>query len=217
MRKSIFIVICLLSAFIAHAQTGPVKNILLIHGAFADGSGWEGVYKILSAKGYNVTIIQNPLSSLEDDVAAVNRVLDKTEGPAILVGHSWGGAVISQAGVSPKVAGLVYVAAFQPDAGETVLGLATSVPPAPESGILPPDPAGFIYYDAAKYHGGFAADLPKDKAAFMYASGRLVGQRPYYPADRSSLENKAFLGHLGYGRQKHCSQPAAHDVSTLGG
>jgi len=191
MRKSIFIVICLLSAFIAHAQTGPVKNILLIHGAFADGSGWEGVYKILSAKGYNVTIIQNPLSSLEDDVAAVNRVLDKTEGPAILVGHSWGGAVISQAGVSPKVAGLVYVAAFQPDAGETVLGLATSVPPAPESGILPPDPAGFIYYDAAKYHGGFAADLPKDKAAFMYASqGAWSAKGPTTPLTEAAWKTK---------------------------
>jgi len=147
-----------------------VRNIVLVHGAFADGSGWEAVYKILSAKGYNVIAIQNPLSSLEDDVAAVDRALDKLDGPAILVGHSWAGAVITQAGVSSKVAGLVYIAAFAPDAGETVGQLASEVPPAPENGILPPDDKGYIYFDKAKFHAGFCADLPADKAAFMYAS-----------------------------------------------
>jgi pimeloyl-ACP methyl ester carboxylesterase len=160
----------LLSLGVMAQSAGPVKNIVLVHGAFADASGWEGVYKILSAKGYNVIAVQNPLSSLEDDVAAVNRVLDKLDAPAILVGHSYGGAVITQAGASPKVAGLVYVAAFMPDAGENVLKWATSEPPAPESGIMPPDEKGFVYYDKAKFHGGFCADLPADKAAFMYAS-----------------------------------------------
>lgn len=150
--------------------SGAVKNIVLVHGAFADASGWEGVYKILSAKGYNVICVQNPLSSLEDDVTAVDRILDKLDGPAILVGHSWGGAVITQAGASSRVVGLVYVAAFQPDAGENVLKWATAAPPAPENGILPPDDKGFIYFDKAKYHAGFCADLPADKAAFMYAS-----------------------------------------------
>lgn len=169
----------------------PVKNIVLVHGAFADGSGWEGVYKILSGRGYNVVIVQNPLLSLEEDVAAVNRVLDKLEGPAILAGHSWGGAVITQAGTSPKVAGLVYVAAFMPDAGETVLQLATSVPPAPENGIQPPDEKGFIYFDAAKYHAGFAADLSKEKAAFMYASqGAWSAKGPTTPLTQVAWKSK---------------------------
>ena len=149
---------------------GAVRNIVLVHGAFADGSGWEDVYKILSAKGYNVIAVQNPLSSLEDDVAAVDRALDKLDGPAILVGHSWGGAVITQAGASPKVVGLVYVAAFAPDAGENVLKWASAAPPAPENGILPPDDKGYIYFEKSKFHAGFCADLPADKAAFMYAS-----------------------------------------------
>ena len=153
----------------AKAQAAA-KNIVLVHGAFADGSGWEGVYNILTGRGYNVTIVQNPLTSLDDDVAAVDRALAKQNGPTVLVGHSWGGSVITQAGVSPKVVSLVYVAAFQPDAGENTLQWATALPPAPESGILPPDEAGIIYYDKAKYHAGFCADLSKEKAAFMYAS-----------------------------------------------
>lgn len=158
------------AAVARQSAPGPVKNILLVHGAFADGSGWEGVYKILSERGYNVVVIQNPLSSLEADVQAVNLALEKLDGPAILVGHSWGGAVITQAGTSPKVKGLVYVAAFAPDAGETVIQWATSEPPAPESGIGLPDDKGNIYFSKDKFHAGFAADLPKDKAAFMYAS-----------------------------------------------
>jgi pimeloyl-ACP methyl ester carboxylesterase len=153
----------------AQTVTG-VKNIVIVHGAFADGSGWENVFSILSQKGYTVTMVQNPLTSLEDDVAATERAIEKQDGPVILVGHSWGGAVITQAGVSSKVAALVYVAAFIPEVGETVLSLATSAPPAPENGILPPDEKGFIYYDKAKFHAGFAADVSKEKAAFMCAS-----------------------------------------------
>jgi len=169
LKKAVAILLGAVLSLGAMAQS-PVRNIVLVHGAFADGSGWEGVYKILSAKGYNVIAVQNPLSSLEDDVAAVDRALDKLDGPAILVGHSWAGAVITQAGASSRVAGLVYVAAFAPDAGETVGQLASEVPPAPENGILPPDDKGYIYFDKAKFHAGFCADLPADKAAFMYAS-----------------------------------------------
>jgi len=147
-----------------------IKNIVLVHGAFADGSGWENVYQILKSRGYNVSMVQNPLSSLEDDVAATERVLERQDGPAILVGHSWGGAVITQAGTSPKVAGLVYVAAFVPSVGEAVLDLIKTTTPDPDNGILPPDANGIVWYDKAKFHAGFAADVSKEKAEFMYAS-----------------------------------------------
>ena len=113
-----------------------IKNIVLVHGAFADGSGWKGVFETLTKKGYNVTIVQNPLPSLEDDVAATNLVLDKQD-DVVLVGHSWGGAVITQAGVHRKVATLVYVAAFQPDAGESALTWFSSMPPVEGNGVLP--------------------------------------------------------------------------------
>jgi len=147
-----------------------VKNIVIVHGAFADGSGWENVFAILKAHGYNVTMVQNPLTSLEDDVAAAQRVIDKQDGPVVLVGHSWGGTVITQAGNNDKVASLVYVAAFVPDAGETTLDLVKREPPAPENGILPPDEKGFIYYDKAKFRAGFAADVSQEKTDFMFAS-----------------------------------------------
>jgi len=147
-----------------------VKNIVIVHGAFADGSGWENVYTILKSRGYTVTMVQNPLSSLEDDVAATARILEKQDGPGILVGHSWGGVVITQAGSSPKVAGLVYVAAFVPDAGESALDLIKKAAPDPDNGILPPDANGWIWYDKTKFHVGFAADVSAEKAAFMYAS-----------------------------------------------
>lgn len=159
------------SPFVMQAQKSPkVKNVILVHGAFADGSGWEGVYRILAAKGYNVTALQYPMTSLEDDVAALNMAIDKQDGPTILVGHSYGGMIITEAGISPKVAGLVYVAAFEPEASESVVTLIQSAPAAPENGILPPDEKGFVYYDKAKFHAGFAGDVPKEKAAFMYAS-----------------------------------------------
>lgn len=151
------------------AQT-PVKNVVLVHGAFADGSGWEPVFKILKKKGYNVSVVGNPNTGLADDVAATKRVLDRQDGPVLLVGHSYGGAIITEAGNHPKVAGLVYIAAFAPDANESLLQLLKSGPPAPNSGILPPDEAGFIWYDAKKYHSGFCADLPKEQAEFLAAS-----------------------------------------------
>jgi len=153
------------------AQSKPaVKNVVLVHGAFADGSGYKGLYDILSKKGYNVTVVQNPLSSLEADVAATNAVLDRQDGPTILAGHSYGGSVITEAGNHKNVVALVYIAAFQPDKGESALDWAQKLPPAPENGILPPDEKGNLYYDKAKFHAGFCADLPKAEADFMYAS-----------------------------------------------
>lgn len=165
-------VLLLLPAFLLMQFAGmaQIKNVVLVHGSYADGSGWQGVYHILSKKGYNVTVVQNPLTSFAEDVASVKRVLDKLEGPVVLVGHSYGGVIITEAGNNPKVASLVYVAAFQPDAGENVVDLNGWAPPAPENGIILPDSTGFSYYDKAKYHAGFCADLPKEQADFMYAS-----------------------------------------------
>lgn len=168
-----------------------VKNVVLVHGAFADGSGWKGIYEILTKKGYSVTIVQNPLSSLEDDVAATNLALDKVDGPAILVGHSWGGAVITQAGVHPKVAGLVYVAAFQPDLGESAFTWFSSMPPVAENGVLPPDEKGFVYYSKEKYHTGFCADLSKEESEFMFASqGAFAGKSFATPLTEIAWKSK---------------------------
>lgn len=151
------------------AQT-PVKSIVLVHGAFADGSGWEALYGLLTKKGYEVSVVGNPNTGFADDVAAVQRVLDRQTSPALLVGHSYGGAIITEAGNHPNVAGLVYIAAFAPDSSETLLKLLQAGPPTPNSGILPPDKHGYIWYDTKKYHSGFCADLPKEKAAFLAAS-----------------------------------------------
>jgi pimeloyl-ACP methyl ester carboxylesterase len=172
-RGALFGVAVLLMTFLSNnlnAQTMKVKNVVLVHGAFADGSGWKGIYDILAKKGYHVTIVQNPLSSLEDDVAATTAILDQQDGPTILVGHSWGGAVITQAGVHPKVVGLVYVAAFQPDQGESAFTWFSSLPPSPENGVGTPDEKGFVYYSKEKFHAGFCGDVNKDISDFMYAS-----------------------------------------------
>lgn len=176
----------------ANAQNQPVvKNVVLVHGAFADGSGWRALYDVLSKKGYHVTVVQNPLSSLEDDVAATNAVLDNQDGPTILVGHSWGGVVITQAGNHPKVVGLVYVAAFQPDNGETALQWFQTAAPAPENGVLPPNDKGILYYDQAKYHAGFCADVSKEEAAFMYASqGAFAGKCFVSPITKAAWRDK---------------------------
>ena len=168
MKKHLLIILLFFTTM--NTINSQTKNIVIVHGAFADGAGWENVYTILKSRGYKVTMVQNPLSSLEDDVSATERILEKQDGPAILVGHSWGGAVITQAGVSPKVAGLVYVAAFVPNEGEAVLDLIKTVAPDPDNGILPPDEKGFVWYDKDKFHAGFAADVSKEKADFMYAS-----------------------------------------------
>jgi len=142
-------------------------TIVLVHGGFVDGSGWEGTYKILKKDGYIVTIVQNPTTSLADDVAATKRIVHAQNGSVILVGHSYGGAVITEAGTDPKVAGLVYIAAFAPDKGESVSTLIKDPPPgAPVPPILPPQD-GYLYLDKAKFHASFAADVDEDKAAFM--------------------------------------------------
>lgn len=157
----------------AQAQPAPaipagqtVRNVVLVHGAFVDGSGWRGVYDDLTARGYRVSIVQNPLTSLEDDVAATERVLSSQDGPAILVGHSWGGTVITEAGEHPNVAGLVYVSALAPDAGETTAQQYEGYPAASEFVIdVGADGFGFVRPD--RFHSGFAADLDQADAAFL--------------------------------------------------
>jgi pimeloyl-ACP methyl ester carboxylesterase len=146
-----------------------VKNIVLVHGGFVDGSGWRGVYDLLKKEGYTVSIVQNPTLSPADDVAVTKRTLVAQNGAAILVapGHSYGGAVITEAGNDPKVAGLVYITAFAPDKGESVSTLIKDPPPgASEPPILPPQD-GFLFLDASKFRESFAADLSADTAAFM--------------------------------------------------
>jgi pimeloyl-ACP methyl ester carboxylesterase len=152
----------------SHAgAANDVKNVVLVHGGFVDGSGWEGVYKILRKDGYSVTIVQNPTLSLAGDVDVTKRALAAQSGPAILVGHSYGGAVITEAGNDPNVAGLVYITAFAPDKGESVASLIKDpVPGAPVPPILPPQD-GFLFLDKAKFPAAFAADVAPDAAAFM--------------------------------------------------
>jgi pimeloyl-ACP methyl ester carboxylesterase len=154
------------AAFTANAQTEPVKNIVLVHGAFADGAGWRGVYNELTARGYAVAIVQNPLTSFQDDVAAVRRVLNRQNGPVVLVGHSYGGTVITEAGTDPKVARLVYVAAFAPEVGQSTLDQYAQVPPPPN--FVPEEqPDGFAYLNSAKFRAGFAGDTRESDAAFL--------------------------------------------------
>lgn len=144
-----------------------ISNIVLVHGGFVDGSGWQGVYDDLARDGYNIRIVQNPTLSLDGDVAATRQILDALDGPAVLVGHSYGGVVISEAGTHPNVAALAYIAAFAPDKGESVGSLIADPPPgAPVPPILPPKD-GFLLLDREKFHGAFAADLPAPQAAFM--------------------------------------------------
>lgn len=146
------------------------KNVVLVHGGFVDGSGWQGIYNLLAKDGYHVAVVQNPTLSLEGDVAATRLIIDAQEGPVVLVGHSYGGAVIPEAGNHDKVATLVYIAAFVPDAGESVNTLLADPPPgAPVPPILPPA-GGFLFLDRDKFHASFASDLPADEAAFMAAS-----------------------------------------------
>lgn len=154
-----------------HAQTAstdspPAKNIVLVHGAFADGSGWRAVYDELTRRGYSVTIVQNPLTSLADDVASARRVLDRQDGPTILVGHSWGGTVITEAGTHPNVVGLVYVSALAPDAGESTAQQYQGFAPTPEFAIeLQQD--GFGLVNPQKFKAGFAHDASDADAAFL--------------------------------------------------
>ena len=144
-----------------------VRNVVLVHGGFVDGSGWQGVYDLLTADGFNVSVVQNQTQSLESDVETTHNVLDQQDGPAILVGHSYGGAVITEAGQHERVAGLVYITAFAPDQGESVSTLIGGFPSdGPQPPILPPQD-GFLFLDRAKFAESFAADVPARVAAFM--------------------------------------------------
>ena len=149
------------------AEVGAVKNIVLVHGANTDGSGWRGVYEILKKDGYHVSVVQEPLIGLADDVAATNRVVDQQDGPVVLVGHSYGGVVITVAGADPKVRALVYVAALQPDIGETANQLASSIPGEIPMSDLKPTKDGFIFVDPAKFAADVASDLPPEQAEYM--------------------------------------------------
>ena len=149
------------------AEIPGSKNVVLVHGGFVDGSGWEGVYKILTKDGYTVSVVQNPTISLADDVAATRRIVATQNGPVVLVGHSYGGAVITEAGNDPKVARLVYITAFAPDRGESVSTLIKDPPPgAPVPPILPPQD-GYLFLDKAKFRASFASDVDNERAAFM--------------------------------------------------
>jgi len=147
--------------------TSALRNVVLVHGGFVDGSGWQGVYESLSRDGFRVSVVQNPTLSLEDDAAATRRIIDAQDGPVVLVGHSYGGAVITEAGTHPNVAALVYICAFAPDKNESVNTLIAGFPPGgPQPPILPPRD-GFLFLDRDKFHASFAADVPADLAAFM--------------------------------------------------
>jgi pimeloyl-ACP methyl ester carboxylesterase len=151
----------------AEVPSVGARTVVLVHGGFVDGSGWEGVYKILKEDGYMVSIVQNPTISLADDVAVTKRIIAAQNGPVILVGHSYGGAVITEAGNDPKVAALVYITAFAPDKGESVSSLIKDPPPgAPVPPIMPPQD-GYLFLDKAKFPASFAADVNEEKAAFM--------------------------------------------------
>jgi pimeloyl-ACP methyl ester carboxylesterase len=144
-----------------------VRNVVLVHGGFVDGSGWKGVYESLSRDGFRVSVVQNPTLSLDGDAQATWQIIDAQDGPVVLVGHSYGGAVITEAGTHPNVAALVYIAAFAPDKGESVGSLIAGFPAdGPQPPILPPN-NGFLFLDRDKFHASFAADLPADQAAFM--------------------------------------------------
>ena len=156
-----------LGTLAAQAAESSVKNVVLVHGGFVDGSGWSQVYRGLRKDGYSVAVVQNPTTSLAADVAATKLAISQQSGTVILVGHSYGGAVITEAGTDPKVKGLVYIAAFAPDKGESVQTLIANPPPgAPVPPLLPPQ-NGFLFLDRAKFAGAFAADVPPAEAAFM--------------------------------------------------
>ena len=172
--KAGLICVCALGMYnnsVAQTSGTPIKNIVLVHGAWADGSGWRGVYDILVKDGYNVSIVQEPETSFKDDVAATKRVLALQDGPCILVAHSYGGSVITEAGNDPSVVGLVYIAAHMPDSGEKESENGNRFPSdLAKSGAIKKTPDGFTYIDPTRFHELFAADLPADRAAFMARS-----------------------------------------------
>jgi pimeloyl-ACP methyl ester carboxylesterase len=164
---------------------GTVKNVVLVHGAFADETSWNNVAAILTAKGFHVTEVKNPLTSLGDDVAATRAVLDKQDGPTVLVGHSWGGFVIGEAGDDPKVTALVYVSAFGPDKGESVSALSAGGPPSPGVQAIRPDDKGFLAIDPAQFPTVFAPDLPKAEAEAL--------AKTQLPINHTAFDEKAAI------------------------
>src|SRR5580658_7099363 len=167
-------VVALLAAAVTPARSEPVKDVVLVHGAFADGSGWRRVADILGKDGYTVSVVQEPLTSLADDVAATMRVLDLQQGPTILVGHSYGGVVITEAGNAPNVVGLVYIAAFIPEQGESAVSLLSQAPAANNDMRATQD--GFLYLAPAAFPADFAADVPPAQANFMARSQAMVAK-----------------------------------------
>jgi pimeloyl-ACP methyl ester carboxylesterase len=167
--------VALLSVALAPAWAEPVKNVVIVHGAFADGSGWRRVADILGKDGYTVSVVQEPLTSLADDVAATKRVLALQPGPTLLVGHSYGGVVVTEAGNAPNVAGLVYIAAFIPDQGESALSLLSSMPAANDDARATKD--GFLYIEPAAFPADFAADIPPAEAKFMAQSQPMLAAK----------------------------------------
>jgi pimeloyl-ACP methyl ester carboxylesterase len=171
------------------ALAAPVKNVVLVHGFFADGSGWQAVAKILMRDGYKVSVVQEPETSFDEDVKATTSVIDAQDGPSILVGHSYGGAVVTEAGNDDKVAGLVYVAAFQPDTGESPLDLTKKMPPAAQS--IKPTADGHLYIEPAMFHQDFCADLPAAEASFMAISQVMpAGQAFGVPIQHAAWRSK---------------------------
>jgi pimeloyl-ACP methyl ester carboxylesterase len=166
--------VALLSAALTPARAEPVRNVVIVHGAFADGSGWRRVADILGKDGYTVSVVQEPLTSLADDVAATRRVLDLLKGPTLLVGHSYGGVVITEAGNAPNVVGLVYIAAFVPDQGQSALNLLSQTPPANKDMRATKD--GFLYLEPAAFAADFAGDVPPAVANFMAHSQPMLAK-----------------------------------------
>ena len=167
MMKVVMMLVALACGYMQAFSQDTVKNVVLVHGAFADGSGWEAVHKLLTKKGYKVSIVANPLTSFQQDVDAVKIAIKRHEGKVILVGHSYGGAIITEAGNDPAVAGLVFVAAVAPDANEPIFAMVQNGVPTKVPGGIVTDNNGYAWFDKAKFHAGFCADVPKEKAAFM--------------------------------------------------
>ena len=170
-----------------NAEAPAIKNVVLVHGAFADGSGWRGVYEQLTRRGYRVTIVQNPLTSLADDVAATRRALDRQDGPTVLVGHSWGGIVITEVGVHANVAALVYVSALSADVGETTAQQYAGFAPTPEF-VIETQESGFGYLSPTKFKAGFAHDLSDTESAFLRDSQVPINMAAF----QSKLTNAAW-------------------------
>ena len=167
---SAIVLVVLAFSFPSYAEAPTVKNVVLVHGAFADGSSYAKVIPLLEAKGLNVIAVQNPLSSLADDVAAAKRAIATQDGPVILVGHSWGGMVISEAGNDPKVAALVYIAALVPDDGQSTNDVLKPYPPTPGLSAISADAAGYLTLTRAGIEDAFVPNLPKDERAIVYAT-----------------------------------------------